>query len=69
MTKQARQAKITGDDLEQAFGDGYFDLPEYQRFIMLTRRLLGQHVEKVSKEDARRLDESKDIHHPAKPGD
>jgi hypothetical protein len=60
--KKLNKSVITGDDLVQAFGDGFFDLPHDERADMLTRKMLGQHVKRVTKEDARRHNESKTVH-------
>lgn len=60
---------IPPEEFEQAFGDGYWDLAEHQRFEMLVKRMLGQPVEKVTKEDARKRRQSEDVCGGAESGD
>lgn len=51
---QPKEEPISNERLfENAFGDGYWDLPEYDRFEMTVRKMLGQDVPKVTKEEAK----------------
>lgn len=61
MKKKQTGGVITGEDLEEAFGDGFWDLPMDERAEMLIKKMLGQNVEKVRKEDAGRRGQSQDV--------
>jgi hypothetical protein len=54
MKKRREGGGIPPEEFETAFGDGFWDLPVDQRAEMLIKKMLGQNVEKVSKNDARR---------------
>lgn len=52
---------IPPKEFEQAFGDGYWELPIADRAEMLIKKMLGRPVEKVTIEDARKR-QRKEIH-------
>lgn len=60
---------ITSADFEEAFGEGFFDLPHEDRFDKVIRKMLGQDVEKVTREDARRHNEGQTVHNRTESGD
>jgi hypothetical protein len=64
MAKQ-KDVALDGAFMEECFGDGFFDLPEDVRFDMALKRLLGQEVQKVTKNDARRYNQDQDLHNRA----
>lgn len=64
-----KDVALNGVFMEKCFGEGFYDLPEDVRFEMGLKRLLGQHVEKVTKEDARRYNEGQAVHNGTKSGD
>lgn len=50
----SKEQPVTNEQMfTDAFGDGYWDLPEYERFEMVVKKMLGQDVPRVTREEAK----------------